>query len=294
MIALNDEIALVQTLDFITPIVGDPFIFGAIAAANSLSDVFAMGGEVLSAMNIMSFDSLHHKSEIAKEIMAGGASKIFESGGVLAGGHSVRGSELFYGLSVTGKVARDGFWANNTARVGNALILTKPLGSGVLSTALKNGALNEAWRDEMIEQMSTLNLRAMRVLRQFSVSGATDVTGFGFLGHLGEMLNPSVEFEIYGSAVPLMSGVRECINAGFVPGGSMSNRDFASVPVKESSDEVLMSALYDAQTSGGLLVALPEKQAQSALNALKNEGYEQASIVGLALTPKSQKRIIIK
>lgn len=273
---------------------GDPFVFGQIAAANSLSDVFAMGGEVLSAMNIMSFDSLHHKSEIAKEIMAGGASKIFESGGVLAGGHSVRGAELFYGLSVTGKVARDAFWANNTACVGDALILTKALGSGVLSTALKNGALNEALRDEMIEQMSMLNLRAMRALRQFSVKAATDVTGFGFLGHLGEMLNPSVEFEIYGSKIPLMAGVKESISSGFVPGGSMSNRDFASAIVSESEDEILMSALYDAQTSGGLLVALPEKEAQNALNALKNEGYEKASIVGLALTPKSQKRIIIK
>lgn len=274
--------ALVQTLDFITPIVDDPFIFGAIAAANSLSDVFAMGAEALSAMNIISFDEGHFDNDVFREILAGGASKVAESGAALVGGHSVRGAELFYGLSVTGEVDPASFWANNTARAGDMLILTKPLGSGVLSTALKNGALSDSLRDEMIEQMCTLNLHAMRALRSFSVGACTDVTGFGLLGHLSEMLNPSICFELFSDSVPLMRGVKEMIAQGFVPGGTSANERFASVFVENAKGSDI-TAFYDAQTSGGLLVALSSKDANSALRALKDAGYEQASIIAEVL-----------
>ena len=279
---LDESRALVQTLDFITPIVDDPFIFGAIAAANSLSDVFAMGGEVLSAMNIISFDEGHFGAEVFSEILAGGASKVRECGAALVGGHSIRGVELFYGLSVTGVVHPKSFWANNTARAGDVLILTKPLGSGVLSTALKNGALKDELRDEMIEQLCTLNLYAMRAMRDFSVGACTDITGFGLLGHMSEMLNPSISFELSLAAVPLMRGLKEMIVQGFVPGGTSANESFASAFVENASKGDI-TAFYDAQTSGGLLLALPNKEANAALRALKDAGCEHASIIAQVL-----------
>lgn len=283
---LDESRALVQTLDFITPIVDDPFIFGQVAAANSLSDVFAMGAEALTAMNIISFDNEHFGAEIFGEILAGGASKVRECGAALVGGHSVRGAELFYGLSATGIVSPKKFWANNTARAGDMLILTKPLGSGVLSTALKNGALSDELRDEMIEQMCELNLYAMRALRDFSVGACTDITGFGLLGHMSEMLNSSISFELDASSVPLMRGVSEMIAQGFVPGGTSANESFASAFVENASKGDI-TAFYDAQTSGGLLLALPSKEASQALRALKDAGCEYASIIAQAV-PKSQ------
>lgn len=287
---IDESRAIVQTLDFITPIVDDPFIFGAIAAANSLSDVFAMGGEVLTAMNIISFDSGHFDNDVFREILAGGASKVAESGAALVGGHSVSGSELFYGLSVTGVVHPKKFWANNTASAGELLILTKPLGSGVLSTALKCGELSDDLRDEMIEQMCTLNLRAMRALRHFDVRAATDITGFGLLGHMSEMLNENISFELSLKSVPLMRGVSDKIAQGFVPGGTGANEGFASVFVENASGSNI-TALYDAQTSGGLLLSLPSAQAWQALRALKDAGCEHASIIAEVL-PKSKNKPI--
>lgn len=287
---IDESRAIVQTLDFITPIVDDPFIFGAIAAANSLSDVFAMGGEALTAMNIISFDSGHFDNDVFREILAGGASKVAESGAALVGGHSVSGSELFYGLSVTGAVHPKKFWANNTASAGELLILTKPLGSGVLSTALKCGELSDDLRDEMIEQMCMLNLRAMRALRHFDVRAATDITGFGLLGHMSEMLNENISFELSLKSVPLMRGVSDKIAQGFVPGGTGANEGFASVFVENASGSNI-TALYDAQTSGGLLLSLPSAQAWQALRALKDAGCDHASIIAEVL-PKSKNKPI--
>lgn len=287
---IDESRAIVQTLDFITPIVDDPFIFGAIAAANSLSDVFAMGGEALTAMNIISFDSGHFDNDVFREILAGGASKVAESGAALVGGHSVSGSELFYGLSVTGVVHPKKFWANNTASAGELLILTKPLGSGVLSTALKCGELSDDLRDEMIEQMCMLNLRAMRALRHFDVRAATDITGFGLLGHMSEMLNENISFELSLKSVPLMRGVSDKIAQGFVPGGTGANEGFASVFVENASGSNI-TALYDAQTSGGLLLSLPSAQAWQALRALKDAGCDHASIIAEVL-PKSKNKPI--
>lgn len=270
---------------------GDPFIFGQIAAANSLSDVFAMGGSVLTALNIMCFDSVHFSNEIAALILAGAQNKVRECGGSVIGGHSIRAKELHFGLSVTGLVEAKNFWANNTAQIGDALILTKPLGSGVLSTALKNGALKAELRDEMIEQMIKLNFYAINALKGFEIHACTDITGFGFLGHLSEMLNEKIAFEIFAKNIPLMRGASEKIAENFLPGGSVANKEFASVFVENSSgfDDRIF---YDAQTSGGLLIAVNEKYAQSTLKSLQNAGYESANIVGIVKPKNSQNKAI--
>ena len=186
---ITDDIALVQTLDFITPVIDDPFIFGQIAAANSLSDVFAMGGKVLNALNIVGFDSCNLSAEILGEILRGGQDKVAECGGVIVGGHTIETQQMYYGLSVTGVVSPSSFWSNNTAREGDVLILAKPLGTGILSTAIKADLLNLTQIEQAVETMRHLNFYAVDALKGINVTAATDVTGFGFLGHLSEMLN---------------------------------------------------------------------------------------------------------
>lgn len=283
VVAFSGNHALVQTLDFISPVVDDAFIFGQIAAANALSDVFAMGAEVLSAMNILCCDKLHFKNEIFAAILEGGASKIAECGAVLAGGHSVSSSELFYGLSVTGVVHPKKFWANNTAKPGDILILTKPLGSGVLSTALKNGALGNKERNEMISQMCFLNKYAADALKGFKVHACTDITGFGLLGHMSEMLNEKIAIRLFSADVPLMNGAKKAAKMGFISGGTQNNKDTFSKNVDGDADILF----YDAQTSGGLLIAVAQKDAKKALNALNDAGYKYACMIA-EVVEKSQ------
>ncbi len=275
---ITNDIALVQTLDFITPVVDDPFIFGQIAAANSLSDVFAMGGRVLNALNIVGFDSCNLSSEILGEILRGGQDKVAECGGVIVGGHTIETQQMYYGLSVTGVVSPSRFWSNNSAREGDALILTKPLGTGVLSTAIKADLLNSAQIKQAVETMRQLNFYAVDVLKDIKVTAATDVTGFGFLGHLSEMLNDKISFEIYAGNVPVIAAAREFADMGIIPEGSYKNREFASKFVRGEADILL----YDAQTSGGLLLAVPQSEANSALSRLKGAGYENSAVVGIA------------
>lgn len=286
---ISDVFALVQTLDFITPVVDDPFIYGQIAAANSLSDVFAMGGEVINALNIVGFDSCNLSSEILTEILQGGADKVRECGGAIVGGHSIETPEMYYGLSVTGRVSPHKFWANNTACVGDALILTKPLGIGALSTAIKADLLNSEQIKEAAFYMSQLNFYAVGALKNFNVNACTDITGFGFLGHLSEMLNKNIGFEIYADKVPILQSAKDMAGMGILPAGSYKNRDFASKFVSGSEPDIL---LYDAQTSGGLLVAVPQDEANSALARLKEAGYEKSEIVGI-VTAKSEYKIKI-
>ena len=301
-----------QTLDFITPVADDPFIFGQIAAANSLSDVFAMGGSVINALNIVGFDGCHFSGEILAEILAGGADKVAECGGVIVGGHTIQTPETYYGLSVTGHVDPRKFWSNNAANEGDALILTKPLGTGVLSTALKADMLDARGIEAAVETMRRLNFAAVRAMEGVSVSAATDVTGFGFLGHLSEMLNERVNFEIFAREVPILSAAASAAALGIIPEGSYKNREFAEKfvdfsalrgenfsgvkarnvdaasdtggsarndVVKFNGDEIL---LFDAQTSGGLIIAVSQKDALFALNRLKDAGYENSAIVGVA------------
>ena len=269
-----------QTLDFITPVVDDSFIFGQIAAANSLSDVFAMGGKVLNALNIVGFDSCNLSGEILGEILCGGRDKVAECGGVIVGGHTIETQQMYYGLSVTGVVSPSRFWSNNSAREGDVLILTKPLGTGVLSTAIKADLLNSAQIKQAVETMRQLNFYAVDALKDIKVTAATDVTGFGFLGHLSEMLNDKISFEIYTGNVPVIAVAREFADMGIIPEGSYKNREFASKFVCGEADILL----YDAQTSGGLLLAVPQSEANSALSRLKGAGYENSAVVGLATT----------
>ena len=275
---ITNDIALVQTLDFITPVVDDPFIFGQIAAANSLSDVFAMGGRVLNALNIVGFDSCNLSGEILGEILHGGRDKVAECGGVIVGGHTIETQQMYYGLSVTGVVSPSRFWSNNSAREGDALILTKPLGTGVLSTAIKADLLNSAQIKQAVETMRQLNFYAVDALKGINVTAATDVTGFGFLGHLSEMLNDKISFEIYSGNVPVIAVAREFADMGIIPEGSYKNREFASKFVRGEADILL----YDAQTSGGLLLAVPQSETNSALSRLKDAGYENSAVVGAA------------
>ncbi|CAD7286271.1 Selenide, water dikinase [Campylobacter suis] len=285
---LSDDLALVQTLDFITPVVNDPFIYGQIAAANSLSDIFAMGASVINALNIVGFDSCNLESEILSEIMAGGASKVKECGGVVVGGHSIATPEMYYGLSVTGAIHPNKFWANNTAKVGDLLILTKPLGTGVLSTAIKGDMLNLDQIKEAAFYMSQLNFYAVGAMSEIFVHAATDITGFGFLGHLFEMGRDDIAFEIFTQNVPILQSAKEMADIGLLPEGSYKNRDFASAYVDGKADMLL----YDAQTSGGLLLAISQKDAQLALNRLKDVGYTQSAIVGEVFERKPTQKLI--
>ena len=306
---INDDLALVQTLDFITPVVDDPFIFGQIAAANSLSDVFAMGGSVINALNIVGFDNCNLDSEILAEILAGGANKVAECGGVVVGGHTIETQQMYYGLSVTGRVSPYKFWSNNTACEGDILILTKPLGTGILSTAIKADLLSINEIKIAVEVMRQLNFMAVEAMSGIIVSAATDVTGFGFFGHLSEMLNHNISFEIFANEIPVLSAAIEMATLGIIPQGSYKNRDFAAKFVdfgnlssanfdnkikdsvtKFNGDEIL---LFDAQTSGGLLIAVNENDANLALQRLRNAGYESSAIVGMAVK-KGKSEILIK
>ncbi len=257
---LSPECALVQTVDFFTPIVDDPYTYGAIAAANSLSDVYAMGGRPITALSIVAFPGNGDASVLAS-ILQGGLSKMVEAGCTVVGGHSVSDPEVKFGYSVTGLVHPDKVWANAGARPGDLLVLTKPIGTGIIATAGKRGAAAESHLAGAVESMLRLNKAAAERLADCGIHGCTDITGFGLLGHGREMaLGSQVTLEIQASAVPLLDGVRDYARAGAIPGGLRNNRDFASCDVEaaEGIDEDLLAILYDPQTSGGLLAALSD------------------------------------
>jgi selenide,water dikinase len=256
---LSPECALVQTVDFFTPIVDDAYTFGAIAAANALSDVYAMGGRPISALSILAWPAQGDIDELA-EILKGGAEKIHESGCALLGGHSVKDEEVKFGYAVTGLIHPDRIKANAGAQVGDALIFTKRIGTGVISTALKQGIAKEADVDAAVQQMLKLNREACDAMLAFDVHGCTDVTGFGLIGHAREMaLASKVTIEIDPRAVQFLPGAVEYARQGAIPGGLKNNREFASSCVDGSSE--FDDLLYDPQTSGGLLIALPEGDA---------------------------------
>lgn len=279
---ISPDIALVQTLDFITPVVDDPFIFGKIAAANSLSDIFAMGGSVINALNIVGFDSCHFGSEVLSEILAGGKSKVVECGGEVVGGHSIETPEMYYGLSVTGKVHPKKFWSNNTPKIGDLLILTKPLGMGILSTAIKGDMLNLDGIKEAIFYMSQLNFYAINALKNLKVHACTDITGFGLLGHASEMINDEISIKFDKDKIPILNSAIKCANLGLIPGGAYRNLEF----IKKFTDKTPDIMLCDPQTSGGLLVAIDEKDALKALKNLQNSGYENSQIIGEIISKK--------
>jgi selenide,water dikinase len=283
---------LLQTADFFTPIVDDPYRFGQIAAANAFSDIYAMGGEPLTAMNLVCFPCSLELA-ILRDILAGGQTKIEEAGARLCGGHSVQDEEPKYGLSVTGWVEVDKVVRNHGAHVGDALVLTKPLGLGILTTALKKELVSEAEIERAIEMASRLNKGARDALREVGVSAATDVTGYGLLGHLSEMLEASeVGAVVRRSEVPVWERAVPLAAEGCYPGGLKSNREYlegrvAADGVKE--DDLL--PLYDPQTSGGLLVAVPEGRASEFIRSLDQHGVSGALIgevvgeAGIRVTP---------
>jgi len=268
---LTPELALVQTVDFFTPIVDDPYTFGAIAAANSLSDVYAMGGRAISALSIVAWPAKGEPEDL-EEILKGGAEKMHEAGCSIIGGHSVSDDEIKFGYAVTGTVHPAHIMANAGARPGDALVFTKRLGTGVISTALKRGIASAEHVAASIESMLTLNRRACEEMLRFDVHGCTDVTGFGLIGHAREMaLASGVTLEIAVGQVRYLPGALDYAQQGAVPGGLKNNREFASCAVLASVDlsREVEDVLYDPQTSGGLLIALPERDAAGLAQALE-------------------------
>ncbi len=283
---LSDEVALVQTVDFFTPIVDDPFTFGQIAVANALSDVYAMGGKPLTGMNLVAFPIKTLSPSILKEILLGGLSKMKEAGVALVGGHSIEDPEIKYGLAVTGLIHPKKILTNATAKVGDKLVLTKALGTGIIATALKGQMASEEAVRKITESMATLNRTASEWMIKCGAHACTDITGFSFLGHALEMATASqVGLLIQSEAIPIFPEAMEYAKIGLVPGGARSNRQFFSCRVEAQSnvDEVLLDILYDPQTSGGLLIALPPHEAEELVAALKKEGLVYSSIVGEVL-----------
>lgn len=279
---MSDELALIQTLDFFPPVVDDPFDFGRIAAANALSDVYAMGGVPKTAMNIVAFPSETMDLSVLREILAGGIAKLEEANTVLLGGHSVVDQELKYGLSVTGFVHPQKILANQGLRPGDLLVLTKPLGTGIVNTAVKAGLASAATSRRVTEQMAQLNKMAAEVMADFPISACTDVTGFGLLGHLAEMvLGSGIAVTIHSASVPYLEEALEFAAMGLVPAGSFANRRYRAglVEMAEQFDPLLRDIMYDPQTSGGLLVGCPQDQAPVLVARLQDKGIP-AAIVG--------------
>lgn len=292
---LTDDTAVVQTVDFFTPVVDDPFSFGAIAAANSLSDIYAMGAKPLFALSVVGFPSNRLPLSVLVEILRGGREVAEQAGVPILGGHTVDDPEPKFGLVVTGIIHPDKLWTNIGAQPGDALILTKPLGLGIMTTALKSGLLDEAGERRIQDIMMTLNKAAADVLRDFDVHACTDVTGFGLLGHLREMSAGSgVDVEIDHRALPIIAGAAELATGGTVPGGTLNNKAYVDPHVSwhNGVSETNRILACDAQTSGGLLAAVASKQADDAVEALRGAGVESATIVG-RFTQKGSGRIAV-
>jgi selenide, water dikinase len=280
--------ALVQTVDFFTPIVDDPFTFGQIAATNSLSDVYAMGGRPLSALAVVCFPD-KGDLDVLQQILAGGLSKMMEAGCVVIGGHSVRDPEIKFGYAVTGTINPERVWKNSAAQAGDRLILTKALGTGVISTAIKRGEARQRWIDAATKSMTTLNAKAAQVAvsGEFAIHAATDITGFGLIGHAREMAGGSgVSVRIDAERIPLLEGALDCVRAGFIPGGLNNNREFAECSVRYDAGvpEETRAILFDPQTAGGLLFSVAETDSERLLDALQDAGVPAVEI-GVALAP---------
>jgi selenide, water dikinase len=280
---LSDDVALVQTVDFFTPIVDDPFTFGQIAVANALSDVYAMGGTPLTGMNLVAFPIKTLPPSVLKEILLGGLSKMKEAGVALVGGHSIEDPEIKYGLAVTGVVHPNKILTNAQAKPGDKLVLTKPLGTGIISTALKAKMASEEAVRKIVESMATLNRAASEWMKKFGAHACTDITGFGFIGHALEMATASqVGMVLQAQAVPVFPEAMEYAKLGLIPGGAYSNRDFFSCRVEIDSSvlPLLVDIFYDPQTSGGLLISLPSGEAEEFVATLKKEKDIGSWIVG--------------
>jgi selenide,water dikinase len=279
---ISAEQALVQTVDFFTPIVDDPFTFGQIAATNSLSDIYAMGGRPMSALAIVCFPDKGDLN-VLERILAGGLSKMMEAGCAVIGGHSVRDPEIKFGYSVTGSIHPEKVWANAGAKVGDHLVFTKAIGTGVISTAIKKGEAKQEWIEAATQSMTTLNAKAAEVAISggYPIHAATDITGFGLIGHLREMAAGSgVSIRINAAVVPVLDGALECVRKGFIPGGLIANRDFAECLVGYDGNipEEVKTILFDPQTAGGLLLSVAGERSQELVAALQKARIQAAEI----------------
>jgi len=292
---ITDDIAIIQTVDFFTPIVDDPYWFGQIAAANALSDVYAMGGIPKTAMNIVAFPIKEMDISILRKIIQGGIDKMKEANVVLVGGHSVEDKELKYGLSVTGFVHPDRILTKKNQTIGDRLILTKPLGTGIINTAIKGGLASGVVIKFVTHLMATLNRDAAQVMKGFSVHACTDITGFGLIGHVAEMVVDS-DFGIglWSEKIPIIPEAFDYAAMGLVPAGAYKNREFREcmVNISPSVKQTVLDILYDPQTSGGLLICVDSKSADDLLIRLKDKGMDAAIIGEVLSEPKG--RIVVR
>lgn len=283
VLRLNDDLAIIQTVDFFTPIVDDPYSFGQIAAANALSDVYAMGGVPVTAMNIICFPLDKLGIDVLQETLRGGLDKIKEAGALLVGGHSVEDKEFKYGLSLTGKVHPDRVLTNRGAEAGDRLVLTKPIGTGIINTAIKGNKAEKELIDRITEMMSALNREPAELFSEFNIKACTDVTGFGLIGHACEMIDESsTGLRLFKDDVPIIKEAIGFAGVGVVTGGSKRNRIYREKQLNgiDNIDPILLEILFDPQTSGGLLVALGPDEAEDYVSRLKVKGMEDVSIIG--------------
>ena len=280
---LSDNLALIQTIDYFTPIVDDPYTFGQIAAANALSDVYAMGGKPLTALNVVCFPSKTMDMVILRKILEGGLDILRKAQVVLIGGHSIEDKEIKYGLSVTGTIHPDQVLTKGNARSGDKLILTKPLGTGIINTAVKAKMASEEAIESVTRSMKTLNKEASEVIQSVGVNGCTDITGFGLLGHTCEVVNASkVGILLYAGSIPMFPQAKTYAQSGLVPGGTHRNKKYREHQINfdPSLPPEIIDILFDPQTSGGLLIFVPSPKAEILLNKLKEAGIEEAAIIG--------------
>jgi selenide,water dikinase len=293
---ITDDIAIIQTVDFFTPIVDDPYQFGEIAVANALSDVYAMGGVPKTAMNLVAFPIKKMDLSILRQILQGGLDKMKEANVVLVGGHSVEDDELKYGLSVTGFIHPDRVITKKTMQAGDQLILTKPLGTGIINTAIKAGIASNDTIENVTCLMSTLNREAAEVMENYPVHACTDITGFGLLGHLCEMVvDTDVGMKLRANDIPSFYEAIEYAQMGLVPAGTYKNREFreAFVDFAPSVDRFTQDILFDAQTSGGLLISVAREKSSELLSELKKRGVKDAAVIGEVVSKPKEKVVVI-
>lgn len=294
---LSDEIAIVTTADFITPPVNDPYLYGQIGAANAISDVYAMGGRPLTCLNLVAFPSKKLAPKVLHQIVAGALNKINEAGAVLAGGHSIEDDEPKFGLAVTGIVHPEKYWTNSGAKAGDVLILTKPIGSGVIFNANLKKWVSTSAMDECLATITTLNKTAAEIMQGFKVHAATDITGFGLAGHAFEIaVGSDVRLEISMDEIPIMREALAMYKKGMNTGMNASNRRLVAENLRFENELPAwhQEIVYDPQTSGGLLVSVPEGGSENMLEALKNAGVEQARIIGNVGESRDSVRLVFR